>query len=201
MEFKLCKMVLLSVLAIQACAVIRWQQTKVAAKPDKILEFVKCLDATGQLYKWCTDVNGAMIVAPAEGDVELKEGKDKELYECIKKYGRDVPIVVAHITNSEAAGRWQDVTSESVAEMVEAGVVGVEYVEIDREKRPATNDAAYDMFFNQSTKSDIPNKCRDEENKIGAHNHCCTYSRWWDQLQVESSLHHTLSVGRKVRGM
>ena len=191
MEFKLYKLVLLSILATQAYAVN--QATRVAAKNDKILDFIKCLEATGQRYKWYADANGDMIVAPEQGDFEPK-GKDEGLLLCIERYGKDVPIAVQHITNAEGAGKWEDVSSEHAAKVVEEGVTGLEHVETVSKKRAAANEVAYDMFLNQLTGDNPPSKCKDEEHKIFAYNHCCSYASQWKQFQAENTSSRNIIV-------
>lgn len=184
MEFKLYKLVLLSIMATQAYTVT--QATKVAAKADKILAFIKCLEATGQHYKWYADANGYMIVAPEKGDFEPK-GKDEGLWACWRKYGRDIPIAVQHITNAEGAGKWQDVSSEHAAKVVEAGVVGLEHVETVSEKRAAANETAYDMSLTQLTGQNPPSLRQDAEHHISACNHCYSFSSRWRQFQAQNT--------------
>ena len=184
MEFNLYQLVLLFILATQAHAVT--QATRVAAKPDKILDFIKCLEATGQRYKWYADVNGHMIVAPEQGDFE-PEGKDAGLLSCWKRYNKEIPIAVQHITNAEGAGKWEDVSSENAAKVVEAGVTGLEHVETVSKKRAEANEVAYDMFLNQLTENNPPSKCKDEEQQVCAYGQCYGYESQWKQFQCENT--------------
>ena len=152
MKSKLCRIVLLSILATTACAITK--ETRVAAKPDKILDFVKCVEATGQHYKWYADVSGALIVASEVGDFE-PIGKDEQLVLCILKYSKDVPIAIQHITNAEGAGKWEEFKSEHAAKMVDDGVTGLEHVEANSTRSAAANDKEPDINVNQLTGNNL----------------------------------------------
>ena len=88
----------------------------------------------------------------------------------------------------------EDVSSEHAAKVVEEGVTGLEHVEIVSKKCAADNEVAYDKFLNQLTGDNPPSKCKDEEPKICAYNHCYSCASQWKQFQAENTSSRNIIV-------